>query len=493
MGTLSRDAFARRLEALSEDDLAAFLADCWAARGWDTTVEDGTVVATDHPARPDRRLGVGADAEAPTVVVPAADADGRTALDAGDLYGLCVYVLDRETADALCREHLGVTVSEGTGPSIDERVAGALPSRRTVEAAALLAVVAGGLLLLVPLGPSLPGLGESASAAPATPAPTADDAGGALTPMDTPASTAASSDPPVPGLSAAGVTDLERLADAHAAAVTGRSYRLTLGHREWIGDETAGGAREVVAVEGPDTYVSTVERWGRLETTPAVVAGADAYANGTYRYERVPTTNGSRAERTLVSGRSGGEGYHADRVERYLRWFLDAEETSVRRVPSEGRPASVDDATVGPLYRVTGSGTDFRGAEDYEVTALVTEAGFVREVRVSYAVPDADTRVAVAVRYADVGETVALAPGWVPGGGTEYGGPDGSTNGTTTETGWDDGEPDGGTVSTGDHALIDGLSMALRAGVDMNVTTPRPVWRTGTPEADRAGAEVVRP
>lgn len=436
MGTLSRDAFARRLQALSDEDLAAFVADCWAARGWDATVEDGTVVASGHPERPDRRLGVGQDAAAPTVVVPEGDADGRTALDAGDLHGLCVHVLDRGTADALCREHLGVTVSEGTGPSVGERVAGALPSRRTAEVAALLAVVAGGLLLLVPVGPSLPGLGESASSAPATPAPTADDpAAGAITPMDTPASTVAGGDPPVPGLSADGVADVDRLADAHAAAVTGRSYRLTLSHREMVGGEVAGGAREVVAVEGPDTYVTTMERWGRLETNPAVVADADAYANGTYRYERVPTLNGSRAERTLVSGRSGGEGYHADRVERYLRWFLDAEETSVSRVPPEGEPTSVGDADVGPLYRVTGTGTDFRGAEDYEVTALVTESGFVREVRVSYAVPDRDVSVSITLRYADVGETTVTPPAWY-------------REATGDDQTWDD--DTGGTVSTGD-------------------------------------------
>jgi hypothetical protein len=151
----SPEAFERALAGLSQPALAAFVADLWAARGWETRVEtrgDGIhVVCTraDGTTRllvPDRRFAGatlrravrdrlrrgspgrmehGADADTrdtvDIVVSPVPDARvesvataaGARLYDARSLYDLALYGLDRAAADAIFRHHLGdgITIS----------------------------------------------------------------------------------------------------------------------------------------------------------------------------------------------------------------------------------------------------------------------------------------------------------------------------------------------------------------------------------------------
>jgi hypothetical protein len=154
----SPETFERALAGLSQPALAAFVADLWAARGWETRVEtrdeDVHVVCTraDETTRillPGRRSvgatlrrivrdrlrrgstdrpGAGADADTgdavDVVVSPDPDARaesiaaaaGARLYDARSLYDLARYGLDRTAADAVVRRHLGDGITIGVGP-----------------------------------------------------------------------------------------------------------------------------------------------------------------------------------------------------------------------------------------------------------------------------------------------------------------------------------------------------------------------------------------
>jgi len=127
MPAIPPSAFADRLQALPREDLVSFVADLWAASGWDTTVEGSTVVTRwgnttlrllvvtptrfpllrggrDPPDRADadrvvtsgRATALGAGTEGPAV------------LSAGDLRERLLYAVPRDVAARLAREHLGV-------------------------------------------------------------------------------------------------------------------------------------------------------------------------------------------------------------------------------------------------------------------------------------------------------------------------------------------------------------------------------------------------
>lgn len=127
-GRITRDAFADRLCGLEQADLAAFVAATFGARDWRVVVTGPRLVLSrkgdDSEERSVLVIGGGeppsdVEIERLDVVIPArrSSAVDRLADDAGavvfgpdDVYDLLLYGIDRETADALCREHLGRSV-----------------------------------------------------------------------------------------------------------------------------------------------------------------------------------------------------------------------------------------------------------------------------------------------------------------------------------------------------------------------------------------------
>ncbi|MFB6218427.1 MAG: hypothetical protein ABEH77_04475 [Halobacteriaceae archaeon] len=159
---LSRRAFVRRLRRLPHGRLAAFVADLWSARGWETAVRDGHVVASRDGQR--RRLLVHRERRlrpdetppaAPRVdaVVTTGGEDGAGAalarerdadlVTAGDLYEAVVYGLDRPAAKALLWDHLGAPTGRPLSGEAVGRV-GALALALAVVVA--VAAGAGGVL-----------------------------------------------------------------------------------------------------------------------------------------------------------------------------------------------------------------------------------------------------------------------------------------------------------------------------------------------------------
>lgn len=136
MAAIPPHAFSRRLRELDRQSFAAFVADLWAAGGWETRVEDRLVICergeerqrlTIAPPRP--LLGwwhsgdVPSDADA---IVRAGRSGhslpGRQSVDAAgdapilgatELRERLLFGLDPSVADRLCVEHLGVPARDG--------------------------------------------------------------------------------------------------------------------------------------------------------------------------------------------------------------------------------------------------------------------------------------------------------------------------------------------------------------------------------------------
>jgi hypothetical protein len=235
-----------------------------------------------------------------------------------------------------------------------------LPARRLLVVGGALLVVAGVAALGVGVGPALPFDGGTASDAGDAGAGADADAG---TPTATPtaADTAGLSnrDPPLdasdvegvgepdgggpfpPGVDADGIENASALAAAHEAELEGRSYRLSVVAREFVGGQPTAAAWERTLVERPTRYRSTVEVAGTFEQKPQAIADATTYADGDERFVRLTDETDSDGtirfvDRGTDDGTAGGDGWRsvaitreddpfAARTASYLRRTLDVE------------------------------------------------------------------------------------------------------------------------------------------------------------------------
>ncbi|WP_267640083.1 hypothetical protein [Haloarchaeobius amylolyticus] len=230
-----------------------------------------------------------------------------------------------------------------------------------------------------------------------------------------------------PGLGAYGVTDASTLAQAHANALAGESYRWTLEFGATADPSTDGPvwrvAREVVTVENRTVYSS--------ELTGVTIDGEAIEQTGSADGEtrEVVTKKGNTyaINREPVMVRYG-EGYHEDRAERFVELYLD----TPRSIRSGSY--SVDGLT---YHRVVGwnAPPGLSNVTDYRFVAVVTEDGLVTDLTVKYerSTPAGDQTVTVSFHYDDVGEP----------------GIDAGVNGTTT------GEPTTSEPTTADPTTTD--------------------------------------
>ena len=399
MGTAARldeqatvEAHLRQLDA---EACAAFVADLWAARGYETRREGTVVTATrddetlriavgnaDDGQRVDVLVSLGGDQTAPP---------GGRVVDAAGLAERVWYAVDRSIARELCERHLGAPPA-ALRPPLRTRLSQRLPTAPEPRVS-IVTVVAVAVVALAMAG-----------------APQGGGTAGDETPTATPVGsnqTGAVEQALPPGVNGAGIRDLDALAAAHERVVSGRPVTI------WVDKQR------------PDF----ADGW-RLRTYDLDVA-----SNG-QRY-RVDIATGERGNRTDL-----GTLYH-DGVFSYARIVQDGNvsyrELSPRQVEQSIVPTPSGVATrlvtrylstpttemVGTverdgqtLYRVVGTGQpdgpSLRSVDNYTVTADIAASGFVRNLSAEYTTVDGERRYRLTyeVTYGRVDSTTVTPPAW---------------------------------------------------------------------------------
>ncbi|AXG06068.1 hypothetical protein DU500_06205 [Haloplanus rubicundus] len=472
-------AFRELLRGLDPEELTAFVAAVYEARGWTTERDGDDVLVSPGGERDWRRLAVDpADprsADADRVVVPTLagdpNADADRLLDAADILELLRYAVDDGTRTRLFREFfdreptafegsngragpsgaagspsespVAATASAPTPSSDVSDVASDAPDRddapvadpsrrfgrRLAVAVAVLLVVGG---VAVAVGPTLvpsSGDGDDPDAAvggnASTGTPTADgDAGPTVDDGDEPtpaaAGTVAVDGPFPPGVGPSGIENASALVAAHEAALDGRSYRLSVVAREFVGGRPTAVARERTVVEGPARYRSDVRVIGTFRQEPRAIGTVSTYANGTTRFVRLTSDTDADGtirftERGNESGAAGGPGWRSVTADSAVDPFANRTATHLRDV------LDVDDAAIVGSFERDGTTyvwIDLRrrppGGTDAIDSVLVDEHGLVHEVRHEYAYLPAEastvrTVTTVRIRPANV---TASPPPW---------------------------------------------------------------------------------
>jgi hypothetical protein len=441
-----RPTLETRLHGHSRDAVVGLVAALYTARGARTRC-DGSTVAVDGdrylvvPAGPVGRLrdwlfGPDSDAVDAVVALDSGRADALAArydapaVTPADLDALARYGLDRQTADAVVRETLGVgldALRPAAQPTPRESLAsdrstdvddGRPPARSTPgdddrhpvadvsvpQSLAVVAVVAVVLVAMLALTPGLLGA-DSGPFGDGTDPSASDAPDGAATATDAPSPSSASASGDAlrlaPGLTTDGVSDADALAEAHATTLSNRSYTWELTYVASVDGTERGRLVESVAVEAPTRYVSTVRVDGTVGSR-GPIADRSSYADGDRRYHR--TSVGYDAEPLPANETLG---LHERRARQYVRVLLDGMETSIVR-SRLGEPR---------LYVVDVQGTPARGVRNYTATAHVGPDGVVYYYSGSYCITSfgsdaAETCYSLTMRYRRLGATAVEAPAW---------------------------------------------------------------------------------
>lgn len=458
--------FARRFRALSAAERATFVADLATARGW-TTKREGCVVVAERDGTT-RRIAVAATStEEPVdeIVVPTGAAERRARpvargtdsvlVGPDDLRARLLYGIDRGTATAIYEAHFGVAletdgrtrtdptagqdgddhrpvrgVTSWRVPTIarEPRTSGPLfrirfPRRRVRRTA--LVGGAGVVLLVIALTVALGSPLLAGASGPTDWVGTGTDD----TDVEQTATGAVGSDGeanletandvrrgPPPGLSAEGITDLDRLADAHVANArrhpTSRLEITYEGPRFLTGFDTRrsgfdpdDSVRVMLQVRTDHAY-RFVQRtnfsgppfMSRTGTFETYTNGEDGFhrrvADGETSYVRVPP-----------SDLNDGYDLLEDRSRDVLGRYLDTNESHVEQLLIQ--------ATV--RYRVTAVGDPValdHDVTDYRAVALVTPGGTVTNLWVTYDHPGTSTTVRVHLAYYSGDEDLTV-PKWL--------------------------------------------------------------------------------
>lgn len=412
MPPISRADFAALFGDLSPRAARQFVADLYAARGWETRIEDDAVVA--ERGDETRRFAVVTDQRVDS------DAPNAERLAPEDVHELALFAVDRETCDALFREYFDRPLPEN-GPdwtvdrsqsaptqqaSVSSSGAGWWRPRVVAAALAVLVLFVAGAAGYAAIGPtgSDGGLGSSsvAQTPTSTPSTAAEAESGAeeeypsLASRESTGSFGAIRDDAPPGLNESGITDAEAIAAAHARALRNSSYTWDITVRE-LQDGEGTTYREVVRIEEFRRYASTLDRAEDGGWASLFVANEAVYAEGDTEY--VSGENGTCKRRVR------GADEFTTRGQRYLEWLLSVEESWIfDRFQRNGTT----------FYSVQLQGESYTGVENTTGSALISETGRVHALRRS-----SDTRqgayVTVSLQYRAVGNTTADAPPWFEG------------------------------------------------------------------------------
>lgn len=444
MPPISPERFARLFRGLGPDDKAVFVAALWANRGWETTVDGTTVLATRADETVQVRVADPGRFGTPTladidVLVVARDRDAvrAAAADAGvrylvaaDIRELLLYGLERSTAAALFERTFGRPL-ETTGepePTLRERaqtvgttLTKAVPGR--TDSRYLLVLLLVGLLVGAAVaGPALTTQPEDTVAVAPVESVTPGDVGavGAGTATPTPTGEASGDGEYPPGLGEHTLLDHVALADAHAAAVQGTSRTLQV---------TASGPPEAPLLNGREAWNATarIEHPREyLHETSAQFPGANGstltvnvYTDGETKYRQVRHGNETTYQRYATATTGDASGF-ADDVREYLVRYLAGDESSVECVAT---------LTGGDCFAYRVVVTDppaavHAEATNYRAVAIVQEDGIVASLSVNYTLPVDGTRVLVTFQmaYSDIGNTTVSPPDWLETAKNETGG-----------------------------------------------------------------------
>jgi hypothetical protein len=473
MTSVPGPAFRDHLAELDRETATAFVAAVYEARGWTVSSgdEDGDVALLATPPQSDhtRRLVVCVGGTADCNGEAGID---RTVVDAATLHELLAYALPPSDRDRLCRaffdrefESIGAPPAAAEPPDRDDRtdtashetaVTGAAgrardagttdpdPSaadaggvagtaeqtaepdgdgsenagatadeegpatatasttrrERIVRSAGVvvaLSLIFGGIVTAA--GPALT---ESAATTFGGDGPASDD-------DSAPGNQSIDADAPPPGLDGDGVEHAGRLADAHEAALSNRSFRLHIVHREFVDGELRGVANERAVVTASGRYRSETRRLGQVDYSSEVIGDGATYSNGVRRYVRSDDVGDAANESPRLQLRTtmtaADPNRVVDRAERYVQWYLSVESS---------RLAGTVERDGTTLYVLDFERDPWSGATDVSGRALVSETGVVREIRRSY-VPRSDqsVRVETVIRITP-GPVEVTRPGWVP-------------------------------------------------------------------------------
>jgi len=232
------------------------------------------------------------------------------------------------------------------------------------------------------------------------------------TPTVSPVAVPSDTPPDVPRTLRGGV-DAEALAQGHADALAGRSYRWRLSLERPVGE--TGSERRVVEATTVSVAAPTTFRSQRSETILDTGFGiritrAETYADGERAYTRVRNRrlDTVRYEARRVGRCAGGEGPTLDAAESAIVRYLSVAESTV----------SFEQTRTGPRFRVTGreaTHPSLASVSGYRVEALVTPDGVVREVEATYdrPTPNGTESVTAGFAYATIDRTEVSPPSWL--------------------------------------------------------------------------------
>jgi len=399
--------FTARFRALDPDRQAAFVADLFAAAGWETERDGRAVVATARGET--RRLAVGRppDREVDAVVsVPSRTAAllGRLAgrptalaggtettedssVDVATLHERLLYAVDRDRAARLYRTHFDAEFD--TGPRRD----GLEPVGRTVLAALLVVALVGSAAAAFALS-----AGTDAAATGADVEGGTDTGGGAAQPES--AGTPEEDRPTV--VPPSEVEDSDGLLRAHRRAIDGIPVEMRAqfrGPRFLMGFDTRRSGYDpndkvsfTVRAESPTSYyvVRRINFSGNDLTS--VDARYERYADGATEHRRLEEEGAVEYDRWSLSSVRGGP----ETVDSWSRLLVE------RYMNTTDRRVEVVQAGLITRYRVVATGEPRalnHATRDYRAVATVRPDGLITALHVTYVHPGTGAPVDVRLQY----------------------------------------------------------------------------------------------
>lgn len=448
MPPVPAERFASLFRSLGSTERTAFVAQLWAARGWETTIDGADVVATRDGA--ERRIRVvdpgrfgtppldGAD-----VLVAARDREAvRDAAAAADVTYLppdairdrLLYGLDRDAAATLFAETFDLPLDAATSsaPPLSKRIRetgttalGAVRERAGGSRQLSLVLVVALLVGVAVAGPALAPTGQSGVTVPSetyTPGEAGALGEATDTATSTTTATAGDDDARPDGLGERSITDRKALLDGHVDSVlrTSRTLRVRAsgppnatymyGREAW---------RYTARVESPRQYrfegrfVFPPSRFPPTNDSTVDIVDVSIYADGSSKYRKQvdPTETSYREYAIDTTGDASG---FAREVRSYFETFLQGDRSIV---DCAGTLESGDCFA----YRIviTGAPATFPDAESYRAVAVVQDDGIISSLEVSYTLPDGDgdgqrEPVYFTVEYDGFDETSVSTPEWLP-------------------------------------------------------------------------------